>query len=112
MIAKRRMQEVFVSHEYPKPRFMSVPCYNTSDGCTGTVSYMGVGRVRKLCQACQDSGIPSERSQAGFNFSKAIRKVKLEPMTGYDLGGEVCYEITVRLKTLFGGRVMPYKTWG
>ena len=97
---------------HPKPKFMQVPCYNASDGCSGTVSYMGVGKVRKICTACQESGVPSERHQAGFNFGKAMRKVKLESMAGLDLGRQVCYEVTCWPKTIFGGRVMPIKTTG
>lgn len=97
---------------YPKPRVMSVPCYNASEGCTNTVSYMGTGPVRKICTVCQESGVPSERHQAGFNFEKAMRKVRVEALTGLDLGGSVCYEVTCWPKTLFGGRVMPLKTGG
>ena len=95
-----------------KPRFMRVPCYNADEGCDNIVSYMGVKTVRKICQTCQDSGVPSERPQAGFNFGKAMRRVRTEAMAGLDLGGQVCYEVTCWPKTLFGGRVMPIKTMG
>ena len=95
-----------------KPRFMQVPCYNEHEGCPNTVSYMGIRRVRKICPACQESGTPSERHQAGFNFGKAMRKVRVEALTGLDLGGQVCYEVTCWPKTLFGGRVLPLKTGG
>jgi hypothetical protein len=98
--------------DHPKPRFMQVPCYNMSEGCSNTVSYMGIKPLRKICQTCKDSGTPSERYQVGFNFGKAMRKVRAEAMAGLDLGGQVCYEVTVWPKTIFGGRVTPCRTEG
>jgi hypothetical protein len=95
-----------------EPRIMKVPCYNASEGCTNTVSYMGTGPVRKICPICQESGVPSERPLAGFNFSKAMRKVRREALMGLDLDGQVCYAVTCWPKTFFGGRVMPTKTRG
>ena len=109
MTAPKHAKDVL---HYGEPRFMSVPCYNASEGCTGTVSYMGTKTIRKICTTCQESGVPSERHQAGFNFGKAMRKVRTEAMIGLDLGGQVCYEVTCWPKTIFGGRVMPSKPGG
>lgn len=98
--------------EYQKPRCMQASCYNATDGCSNTITYMGVGPVRKLCPVCQEAGTPSERHRTDFNLGKAIRKFKAEPLTGLDLNGAVCFEVTVWPKTVFGGRVMPCKTEG
>jgi hypothetical protein len=93
--------------DHPEPHYMTVYCYNSSEGCTNTVTFFGIRKVRKICPTCQESGIPSERPQAGFNFGKAMRKVKLEAMAGLDLGGAICCAVTVWPKTIFGGRVAP-----
>jgi hypothetical protein len=90
-----------------KPRLMRSPCYNAGDGCTCLVSYMAVKPLRKLCSVCLESGPPSERPQAGFNFSKMMRNVKSESIRGIDLCGAICCEVTVWPKTLTDGRVSP-----
>lgn len=97
------------------PHQMRVPCYNQSDGCKNTVSYIGVKPVRKLCSACLESGTPSTRPQVGFNFEKATRNLRASPQwmdRALYSDGYLCYEITVQMKTFSGGRVMPCRTEG
>lgn len=97
-----------------EPHPITVCCYNTPEGCTSTVTFMGIKPVRKICPICQESGIPSERHQSGFSFCRAMRKVKAGTISGYGLGGMVCYEVTCWPKSPMGmgGRVMPIKAGG
>lgn len=94
------------------PRTMRVPCFNALDGCKNSVSYMGVAPVRKLCPSCMDSDAPSERTvcgTSGFNFDDERRKPLARPKIPMNYsGGEAVYEITVRPKTINGGRVAVY----
>ena len=90
----------------PTPELMQVHCYNVKDGCTNVIEYRGVGKIRKLCLACQERGTPSERFQAGFNYEKAMRKLRGTPMlAGLDFGDSICFEVTCWPKTFFDGRV-------
>ena len=93
------------------PHLMSVPCYNTKDGCTNKVQYMGAKPVPKLCIFCLETGAPSERRSLGFNFDKMRRAAQTIPEGGYhNYGGEPVYAVTAWPKTFFDGRVRPCMT--
>lgn len=75
-----------MTDEIPEPRLMRVPCYNAPDGCTNTVSYMGVREVKKLCSSCLDSGPPIQHYRTiGVRTCDQVKNLR-KKMNGWPVG--------------------------